>query len=69
MLYITCERCGSQRCHVEDNREQRVISRRKLEEMKWCGCIEKAAWPREAKVQQSGAQSEELESAAREGGS
>jgi len=30
---------------------------------------EKAAWPREAKVQQSSTWSEELESAAREGGS
>jgi len=30
---------------------------------------EKAAWPREAKVQQSSTQSGELESAAKEGGS
>jgi len=32
--YLTCERCRSQRCHVEDNRGQRVISRRKWEEIK-----------------------------------
>jgi len=64
--YLTCERCGSQGCHVEDNRGQGVISRRKLEEMKWCGYVGKAAWPREAKVQQSGTQSGKLESIARE---
>ena len=46
-----------------------MISRRKLEEMKWCGCIGKAAQPREAKAQQSGAWSGEPESIAREGGS
>ena len=43
VLYLTCERCGSQGCHVEDNRGQRVISRRKLEEMKWCGYVGKVA--------------------------
>jgi len=67
--YLTCERCESQRCYVEDNKGQGVISKRKLEEMKWCGYIGKAAQPKEAKVQQSGAWSRELESAAKEGGS
>jgi len=38
-------------------------------ERKSAAKVERAAWPREAKVQQSGAQSEELESTAREGGS
>ena len=67
--YLTCERCGSQGCYVENNRGQEVISRRKLEEIKWCGCVGKTAWPREAKAQQSSAQSGEPESAAREGNS
>jgi len=40
---------------VENNRGQGVISRRKLEEMKWYGCIGEVVWPREAKVQKSGA--------------
>jgi len=35
---------------VEENREQEVISNRKLEEMKWYRCIEKIAWSKEAKV-------------------
>jgi len=43
-----------------------VISREKLEEMKWCGCIRKAVQPREVKAQQSGAQSGEPGSAAKE---
>ena len=43
VLYLTCERCGSQGYHMEDNRGQGVILRRKLEEIKWCGCIGKAA--------------------------
>ena len=34
VLYLTCEGCGSQRCHIEDNRGQGVISRRKLKEIK-----------------------------------
>jgi len=67
--YLTYERCGSQGCHVEDNRRQEVISRRKLEKIKWCGCVRKVVWPREAKAQQSGAQLGEPESAAKEGGS
>ena len=32
--YLLCERCRSQGCHIENNREQEVISRRKLEGMK-----------------------------------
>jgi len=48
--YLACERCGNQGCHVEDNKGQGVISRRKLEEMKWCGCMGKVAWPKEAKA-------------------
>jgi len=69
VLYLACERCRKQRCYVEDNRGQGVISRRKLEEMKWCGCMGKTAWSKEAKVQQSGTQSGEPESTAKEGGS
>jgi len=68
-LYLACERCGNQGCYVEDNRGQRVISRRKLEGMKWCRCKGKAMWPREAKAQQSGAWSGEPESTAKEEGS
>jgi len=67
--YLVCEKCGEKRCHMEDNRGQGVISRRKLKEMKWCGCIGKAAWPREAKAQQSGTWPGEPESTAREGSS
>jgi len=33
-----CKRCGKQGYHVKENRGQRVISRRQLEAMKWCGC-------------------------------
>jgi len=54
---------------MEDNRGQGVISRRKLEEMKWCRCIGKVAQPKEAKAQQSGTWPGKPESAAREGGS
>jgi len=50
--YLTCEKYRSQEYHVKDNRGQRVISRKRLEEMKWCGCIRKMTWPKEAKVQQ-----------------
>jgi len=67
--YLACERCRNQGCYVEDNRGQGVISRRKLEGMKWYGCRGKAARPREAKAQQSSAWSGELESIAKEGGS
>jgi len=38
---------------VEDNRGQGVISRRKLERMKWCGYRGKVAYPTEEKAQQS----------------
>ena len=69
ILYLACERYGKRGCYVEKNREQGVISNRKLEEMKWCGYIEKAAQPKEVKVQQSSVQSGELESAAKEEGS
>jgi len=72
VLYLTCK-CGEKGSHVEDNRGQEVIPFWKWKELSWCGCkgkIEgKAAWPREAKAQQSGAQSGEPEHAAREGGS
>jgi len=66
VLYLTCEKCGGQECHVEDNRGQGVISRRKLKEIKWCGCMEKAVQSREAKAQQSSARSREPEGAAKE---
>ena len=54
---------------MEDNRGQRVISSKKWEALNWCRCKEKAARPREAKAQQSGARSGEPESTTREGGS
>jgi len=31
--YLTCEKCGSQGCHVEENRGQGMISRWKLEKL------------------------------------
>jgi len=72
VLYLTCK-CGEKGSHVEDNRGQGVIPFWKWKELSWCGCKGKtegrAAWPREAKAQQSSAQSGELESTAREGGS
>jgi len=34
VLYMKCKRCGRKECHVEENREQEVISDRQ----KWCGC-------------------------------
>jgi len=39
--YLVCEECGKQGCHVEENREQEVISKKKLEELKWCGYMRK----------------------------
>jgi len=49
-----CRRCGKQGCHVEKNREHRVISRRQLEAMKWYGCSKvverKVTCPTEEKV-------------------
>jgi len=38
VLYLVCIRCGEQGCHVKDNRDQGVISRRRLEQLNWCGC-------------------------------
>jgi len=70
--YLTCK-CGEKGSHAEDNWGQGVIPFRKWKELSWCECKEKtegrAARPREAKAQQSGTQSGELESAAREGSS
>jgi len=54
---------------MEKNKWQGVISRRRLEEMKWCGCIGKAVHPKEGKTQQSSAQTREPEYAAKERGS
>jgi len=72
VLYLTCK-YGEKGSHVEDNRGQGVIPFWKWKELSWCGCKGKtegkAVRPREAKAQQSGAQSGEPESAAREGGS
>jgi len=72
VLYLTCK-CRKKGFHVKDNRGQGVISFWKWKELSWCGCKEKtegrAAQPREAKAQQSGIWSEELESTAKEGGS
>jgi len=66
-LYLTCK-CRRKGSHVEDNREQGVILFWKWKELSWCRCkgkVEgKVAWPREAKAQQSGAWSEELEGTA-----
>jgi len=46
------QRCGQKEYHVEENREQRVISNRQ----KWCGCQRrkemKVVHPIEGKVQQ-----------------
>jgi len=70
--YLTCK-CREKGSHVEDNQGQGVIPFWKWKELSWCGCKRKtgrkAAQPREAKAQQSGTWSGELESAAKEGGS
>jgi len=66
---MVCERYRSQGYHVEDNRGQGVITKRKLEEMKWCRCMGKMAWPREVKVQQGDTWSGELKSTAKGGDS
>ena len=70
--YLACK-CREKGSHVEDNRGQGVIPFWKWKELSWCGCRGKtegkAAQPRETKVQQSGAQSGEPESATREEGS
>jgi len=55
VLYLACERCGNQGCYVKDNGGQGVISRRKLEGMKWYRCREKVAHSIEGKAQQSSA--------------
>jgi len=66
--YLICK-CGEKGSHVEDNRGQEVIPFWKWKELSWCGCKGKTkgkvAWPREAKAQQSGARSGELESTAK----
>jgi len=71
--YLVCVRCGEQGCHVENNRGQGVISRRRLKQLNWYGCQKRkeegVAWSQEAKAQQSSAWSGEPESTAREGGS
>jgi len=54
---------------VEKNRGQGVILRKRLEEIKWCGCIGKGVCPRKEKAQQSSTWSGEPEYAAKEGGS
>jgi len=59
------KRCREKGCHVEKNRRQEEIKDRQ----RWCGCIEKAVWPRETKAQQDGTWSGELESTAKEGSS
>ena len=68
--YLACKRCGKQGCHVKENRKQRVISRRQLEELKWCGYQKKkkrkVAYSTERKVQQSGIWARALESIEKE---
>jgi len=81
VTYTRCRGCSRKGSYAEDNRGQGVL----WDRIFWCGCkgkasgapierksvarVEKAAWPREAKAQQSGARSGELESTAKEGGS
>jgi len=81
VTYTRCRGCRRKGSYAEDNRGQGVLRDRTF----WCGCkrkasgvpterksaarVEKAAWPREAKAQQSGARSGELESTAKEEGS
>jgi len=81
VTYNKCRGYGRKGSYAEDNRGQGVLQNR----MFWCGCkrkesgapterksaarVEKAARPREAKVQQSGTWPGEPESAAREEGS
>jgi len=68
VLYVECKRCGRKRYHVEENREQGVISGRQ----KWCGCQKRketeVVHPKRGKVQQSGAWVGVPESAAKEKG-
>jgi len=83
VTYTECRGCGRKGSYAEDDRGQRVFWDRTFwcgckgkkresstsTERKSIARKEKAVWPREAKAQQSGAQSGELECAAREGGS
>jgi len=68
VIYNECRRCGRKGSYAEDNRGQGVLQDRKF----WCGCQgkreERAVWPREAKAQQSSAQTGEPESTVREEG-
>jgi len=70
--YLVCIRCKEQGCHIENNQGQGVISRRRLEQLNWCGCQkekeEEMVQPRETKAQQSDAQSREPKGTAKEGG-
>jgi len=36
-----CKEYEKQECHVEKNRGQGVIFRRRLEKLKWYGCLKK----------------------------
>jgi len=69
VTYNECRGCGRKGSYAEGNRGQGVLQDKTF----WCRCRgkkeEKAARPREAKVQQGGAQSGEPESAAKEGSS
>jgi len=68
VLYVECERCGRKGCHIEENREQGVISGRQ----KWCGCQKRketeAVYPKKRKAQQSSARAGAPESTAKEEG-
>jgi len=69
LVYVRYRERGS---HVEDNWGQGVIPSWRWKKLSWCGykeeTKEKAAWPREAKAQQSGTWTGDLESTAKEGG-
>ena len=52
VLYLVYEECEKQKCHVEENKRQEVISRRRLKELKWCRYMRKVVHPKEGKVQQ-----------------
>jgi len=68
VLYVECKRCGQKGCHVEENREQGVISGRQ----KWCGCQKRketeVVHPKKRKAQQSGTWAGAPESTAKEEG-
>jgi len=38
VLYLVCEGCGEQGCHVKDNRGQGVLPWTKCKTLSWCGC-------------------------------